>query len=378
MKRVLLVLLFVLVVLLLIVQCGKQPEPLAEGSKGAAILAGGDLGVTQLKTRLVDSSRALAANGDFSGESEREFDVFIWTPSTRPKEPQPLVIYSHGFMSNGEGGDYLGEHLASLGYTVAAATYPLTTYTAPGGANAEDVVNQPADVSFIIDNLLARNADSEDRLYQTIDPKRIAAAGLSLGGMTTKIVAYHPLNADKRIVAAISIAGPAQTFSKRFFADRTIPFMMVASPIDAMITYNDNAVDILEKVPGGVLVTINGASHSGFSSSAKWLRWMDNPDSIGCDALMENIDLAADQSWYEKLGTADIGVMPAPEGGPALCQLDPLPMAMNPLRQHQLNTLAVSSFLQCHFSENPKLSAEHCDYLYTGFEQEIAEVTVSR
>ena len=49
------------------------------------------------------------------------------------------------------GGAYLAEQLASLGYVVVAVDYPLTNGLAPGGPDVKDVVNQLADVSFLID-----------------------------------------------------------------------------------------------------------------------------------------------------------------------------------------------------------------------------------
>ena len=47
-----------------------------------------------------------------------------------------------------------------------------------------------------------------------IDRDRIGAMGLSLGGLTTTLVAFHPTLGDPRIRAAVSIAGPsAMAFS---------------------------------------------------------------------------------------------------------------------------------------------------------------------
>ena len=119
-----------------------------------------------------------------------------------------MVIYSHGFMSSREEAQYLGEYLASHGYVVAAADYPLSGFNAPGPQLAQDVVNQPGDISFILDDLLRRNDSAGDTLHNRIDPQRIAAVGLSLGGMTTELVAYHPETSDPRVAAAVSIAGP--------------------------------------------------------------------------------------------------------------------------------------------------------------------------
>ena len=166
----------------------------------------------------VDQSRPMQANGDFPGRPSRELEVTLWRPAGLQR-PGPLLVYSHGFMSFRQEGLYLVRFLASHGYTVVAADFPLTTTFAPGGPMAGDVVNQPGDVSFLIDAVLTRNADPADALHGTIDPHRIAVAGVSLGGLTTTLVSFHHKLRDPRIGAAISIAGPGSMFTADFFAE---------------------------------------------------------------------------------------------------------------------------------------------------------------
>lgn len=370
--------LLTLVVLLLIggvyLKVDKLPPPLPENTQSAALLEPGPYRVSKHKMTLTDASRDVTASDDYEGAAERTFKVLVWTPKSKPATPQPMLIYSHGFLSRGAGGSYLGEHLASYGYTVAAPTFPLTNLLAPGEPDVGDVINQPGDVSFIIDTLLAGNSDPQSEYYQRIDPARIAAAGLSLGGMTSELVAYHPKTGDSRIAAAISIAGPAYMFSERFFAHRSIPFMMVATPQDAMVAYPQNAANIPEKVPGAVLVTIENASHAGFAATTRWMRWMDNPDSLGCDMLVRNLENVEEDDWLASIGTPEMGVIEAPP--PPMCTMNPMPKTMNPIRQHQLNTLAVSSFLWCHFEPDSSVAQQSCDFLNTRFAQEIPEVRV--
>ena len=47
-----------------------------------------------------------------------------------------------------------------------------------------------------------KNADAEDEFYNQIDFKQIAAVGVSLGGMTSTLVAFHKDIRDPRISAA--------------------------------------------------------------------------------------------------------------------------------------------------------------------------------
>ena len=325
----------------------KKPEPLAADSASAQWLQAGPQEVTFFDVTLVDDTRPMQANGDFSGSDERELKTRIWLPEVLHGRA-PLVIYSHGFMSDRTGGRYLAEHLASHGYIVAAMDYPLTNFNAPGGPLVKDVVNQPGDISFLIDQFLSWNAEQGNQFYQHIDDSRIAAIGLSLGGMTSTMVAFHPRLHDPRVSAAVSIAGPSYMFGPAFFQSRPLPFMMVASPIDPMISYQDNAADIPQRVPGATLVTIDGASHTGFASLARALRWMDNPDSLGCRQVNQGLEKTEDDDWSHELGSLEEGLIFAEQ--PKLCTQMPLPTAMNPIRQHWLNTLAVYAFLESHFA----------------------------
>jgi hypothetical protein len=144
------------------------PAALPEGSESAARLAPGPHPVGNVELEWVDASRPTAANGDYPGSSERSFPVALWYPEGARGE-HPLAVYSHGFVSSRYGGTYLAEHLASHGYVVVSADYPLTHVRAPGGPNARDVVHQPADVSFLIDQAMAlAGADRANRRLRAL------------------------------------------------------------------------------------------------------------------------------------------------------------------------------------------------------------------
>src|SRR5205823_7649068 len=107
----------------------------------------------------------------------------------------------HGFMDSRNGEAYLARHLASHGYLVAAPDFPLSNGAAPGRATVADVPNQPGDLSFIIDQLLA------DATYgASADGDHIGPSGLSLGGLTTLLATFHPRFRDPRILASLPIA----------------------------------------------------------------------------------------------------------------------------------------------------------------------------
>jgi predicted dienelactone hydrolase len=188
----------------------------ARQRKPALVYAKGKYPVITEAFKAVDETRKTQANNDFAGRDVRVLKGKIWRPQGL-QNPGPLLVYSHGFMSFHQEGLYLVRFLASHGYTVVAVNFPLTNFFAPGKPFISDVVNQPGDVSFLISTLLQRNADANDVLHNTIDAKKIAVAGVSLGGMTSTLVTFHRQVRDPRIAAAISIAGPSTMFTTDFF-----------------------------------------------------------------------------------------------------------------------------------------------------------------
>jgi predicted dienelactone hydrolase len=374
-KKILLSLLVLLLASGAYLQFGNLPQPLSADTEGSRWLEKGIYDVSYFDVELVDDTRPTQKNGEYLGSNERQLQTRIWYPEDF-LGAAPLLIYSHGFMSSRTGGSYLAEHFASHGYIVAAMDYPLTTMGAPGGPLVKDVVSQPGDVSFLIDQFVSWNADSGNQFYERIDDRHIGVMGLSLGGMTSTLATFHPRSADLRISAAVSIAGPVFMFGPAFYDSRDVPFMMIASPIDAMIDYQTNAATILPNVKGAVVVTMNNASHTGFASPGRYLRWFENPDSLGCGMLTRGLEKTSDENWAGELGEPEDGILVVPQT--ALCTADPLPPAMNPVRQQWLTTLAVFPFFESQFALSELRRQEARDYLFSTFSSEIPEVSVAR
>jgi predicted dienelactone hydrolase len=361
-----------LAVLAIILSQGKQATPLPEGSMSAIRLEPGPHMVHSHDEVFVDTSRESQAHGEFAGEPQRTLNATVWHPATNDEGPYPLVIFSHGFSSTREGGAYLGEHLASHGFVVVSADFPLTNMNAPDRPYVRDVVNQPGDISFMIDELLKQSADNNHMLAGMVDPIRIGVTGISLGGMTSTLIAYHPELGDERIGAALSIAGPTAQFTDGFFQEPAVPFLMLAGDIDAMVPYASNAEPVLEKVPGSQLITVVNGSHTGFSGPAGSLRWMDNPDALGCYIVEQNIEDDVEEPWFDLLGTPEQGI--DYESVNELCLMDPLPEAMNPLRQQMITALVVRAFFESRFSAGYADRGEAQKFLSEVMPAELAEV----
>ena len=371
--RVLLVLALLFVSAGTVLSLGKQAEPFPEGSVSANRLQPGPLPVGSFEVLLVDDSRVSQPHGSFEGLPRRELAARVWYPQGENGGPFPLVVYSHGFSSSRDGGVYLAEHLAGYGYVVIAANYPLTNMYAPDRPFVRDVINQPGDVSFMIDRLLDFASTEGHALYGRVDPARIGVTGISLGGLTSTLVAFHPTLGDSRVGGALSIAGPTSVFTDRFFSQREVPFLMLGGDIDALVPFDSNARPVLDKVPASQLVTVVNGSHTGFSGQASPLRWMDNPDALGCYVVEHNIENDVEEPWFDLLGTAEQGIDHSAIN--ELCQMDPLPVAMNPLRQHMITAVTVRAFFDSLFAEDAEQREVSARYLRETLAAELDEVS---
>lgn len=382
MKKILLFLVLLIVIAWAAVSFLKQPEPLPEGSQSATILNQNHYFVGHTSLTLEDTSRPTQSNGKkFNGTSSRILKTNIWYPSSeeQPKKvsgkEHPLIIYNHGFSSDKTEGTHIAKLLASNGYIVMAADFPLTTMFAPGdGPAIQDVVNQPADVSFLIDTMLQWNISSNHQFSNAINPGKIGVAGLSLGGLTSTLVAFHPTMADQRVQASVSIAGPSVMFGPVFFQNRSIPFMMIAGTADSLVTYQSNAKDIRQRSPNTILVSLDKGSHTGFAYRSGIMRFMKNPDAIGCYIVKKSVDDRA-ATWDGLLGGEKEGIIPVTKND--LCIQDPLPKAMNPLRQQLLTKLIVLEFFESIFNADSQARQKASQYVQKTMPVELHDVSIS-
>jgi dienelactone hydrolase len=121
--------------------------------------------------------------------------------------PYPLVIFGHGFAVTPEIYAPLLRAWARAGYVVAAPIFPLGNANAPGGPNESDLVNQPADMSFVITQMLRASAARAGPFSGLIDRRHVAVSGQSDGGDTALTAAYDGHFRDRRIGAAVILSG---------------------------------------------------------------------------------------------------------------------------------------------------------------------------
>lgn len=178
--------------------------------------------------------------------------------------PYPLILFSHGLGARGVSYQDPIKTWVSAGYIVAAPDYPLSNSNAPGGAifgrAVADTKNQPADASFVINEVL--RLDKQGKQLGGIDTKRIGAAGHSLGGITTYGLVFSGCCRDKRIRAAIPMSGLAGVVDnpQNYFRNST-PLLGLHGNADGTVPYQAGRNAYLAAQPPKFLLTFLGAGH---------------------------------------------------------------------------------------------------------------------
>lgn len=165
-------------------------------------------------------------------ERRREIPVDIYW-STQASSAKPLIVFSHGLGSVRTDMRYLAEHLASHGYVVAALEHPGSNEAHVKQAlqlkapllEAQEFLNRPKDISFILDRLETLN-QARGFLQGKLAPERVMVIGYSLGGTTALSIAGAQMQLDQLKqrcpgdVLAFSLGENAQCFAKSLPKDR--------------------------------------------------------------------------------------------------------------------------------------------------------------
>lgn len=194
-------------------------------------------------------------------ERASETDEFR-APPARGAGPFPLIVFGHGFAVTPTIYATLLRAWAAAGYVVAAPVFPLENANAPGGPNEADIVNQPADMSFVVSHMLAASASPSNLLRGLVDPSRIAVAGHSDGGETALATAYDRNYRDPRVRAAIILSGSTIPGPGRLvFPGDSLPLLATQGTADTLNRPKDTrAFFDLARRPK-FLLTLIGATH---------------------------------------------------------------------------------------------------------------------
>ncbi|WP_338016935.1 alpha/beta hydrolase [Myxacorys almedinensis] len=121
-----------------------------------------------------------------------------WSSTTQA----PLVVITPGFEANRKFLAYLARHLASHGFTVAAIEHPLiaqngsiVSFDPERLISAEEFVERPKDVSFLLDELAKLNQSAG--LRGKLNTQHVTVVGHSLGGYGALALAGAELRLDE-------------------------------------------------------------------------------------------------------------------------------------------------------------------------------------
>jgi dienelactone hydrolase len=164
----------------------------------------GTYNVAELTETFVDTSRPTQGPGGQGNAPTRTLVTVIRYPES--DGPFPLIVLAHGQTGNPSKFSQLTTAWASAGFVVAAPVFPLTSNQATF-ETIGDYANQPADMTFVIDQILALSKHRHGPLAGRVDGSHIGVAGLSLGGATVYGISFHSCCRDRRVGAALVMAG---------------------------------------------------------------------------------------------------------------------------------------------------------------------------
>jgi fermentation-respiration switch protein FrsA (DUF1100 family) len=218
------------------------------------------------------------------------------------------MLFSHGLTASPESYANLTTRIAAAGFIVAAPAYPFTSSDAKT-FNAGDLINQPADASYVISQVLSLDAKAGDPLRGHVDTAHVAAGGHSGGGYTT-VGMLSGTGRDTRLKGAIvlsggslggRLSGPATpTLFIHGDSDKTVPFSSGRSVYTAM-TWPKAFLTI---VGGDHLSSVFGSSaisNADAKTMIDFLRWTLYGDASAKGRLAGDATVAGSTTWESKL-----------------------------------------------------------------------------
>ncbi|MBX7069949.1 MAG: hypothetical protein K1X38_11235 [Microthrixaceae bacterium] len=271
-------------------------------------------GVGRVHRTFVDRSRPTPASAGHPKDPDRTIETTVLYPATgepgdsvvddaspaRQGRPFPFVVLAHGLGGSEEHLTPLAVSWAAAGYVVALPRFPLTYATTPGGVDGADVQNQPGDVSFVIDEVLAESNGTGTTLAGLVDPEAIGLAGHSNGAITTLGAVANTCCREERIRAAIVLAGTPSPYADGTYDFGSIPpILFVHGVNDRAVSYDQTVQTYNRAATPKALLTLERADHG------EWFLPENEAFEITVRATTDFLDgyLRGDRSAIGRLGS---------------------------------------------------------------------------
>ncbi|GGM81631.1 alpha/beta hydrolase family protein [Dactylosporangium sucinum] len=235
----------------LLAGCTGEPSSHWVDSSPTATATAPKLAAVQLPAPLAEPTGSVSVTQQEVTYSRagRTLRTVIWLPDRPAKAP--AVLFSHGLNGAPEHFASLLRQWASAGFVVIAPAYPNTTKGAK--LDAYDVLNQPADASYVLRQVLA------GPLGKRIDAHRLAAAGHSAGAITT--VGLFAVDRDPRLRAGIVLAGSGLGVGLDF-SGTPAAMLFVHGTADPLVSYASGKA-AYDAVPWSkAMLTVPGGDHN--------------------------------------------------------------------------------------------------------------------
>jgi len=174
----------------------------------------------------------------------------------------PLIIFAPGYRQCSVSYNILLREWASAGYVVAAVNFPRTNcYVAY--PNEADLVNQPADLAFVIRQLQQLSSLPSGPLSGVISPTKVAVAGHSDGGDTVAAMAAMSCCRYPGLSAILVLSGAEwPAFAGHWFSAPTAPMLFVQGTAD-VINPPAASMQLYQADRTGIryYLQLNGANH---------------------------------------------------------------------------------------------------------------------
>ncbi|MGI5242699.1 alpha/beta hydrolase family protein [Dactylosporangium sp. CA-139066] len=162
---------------------------------------------------------------------DRPLPTLLVAPTAEGRHP--VVVFSHGLTRKPD--DYINllRVWAAAGFIVVAPAFPHSVRDA-AKLDDQDIVNQPGDNAVVLTAVLGLDTKQGDPLFGRIDATKVAAAGHSLGGMTT--VGMFTKHRDDRLKAGIVLSGGQWPFGVGY-TGAPAPILFVHGRLDDVVKF---------------------------------------------------------------------------------------------------------------------------------------------